>query len=170
MVNSWEQGKIYQYPDFKYSDSSRLFTSWRLGFFNPNYLQSVVEVSSYCKYIKEQVTVHLDSMSTFSFMSPAKFDQFKEIQKDMTRPQIVNTGSGYFMVKKYVDLKFRNLSGDNVTMRFYCTPGLARDDKVEEDLKRYEDAGFIERAKDTSLHAANILVVQKKPPKNPLYD
>ena len=49
----------------------------------------------------------------------------------MTRPQIVNTGSGYFIVKKYVDLKFRNLSGDNVTIRFYCAPGLARDDKVE---------------------------------------
>ena len=42
--------------------------------------------------------------------------------------------------------------------------------QIEQDLKRYEDAGIIERATTPSLHAANILVVQKKPPKNPPHD
>ena len=39
--------------------------------------------------------------------------------------------------------------------------------QIEEDLKRYEDAGLIERATDPSIYAAYIIVVSKKPPKNP---
>ena len=282
--------------------------SWRLGYFNPNFLKSCVEVNTYCKELEKRETLHLDSMSTFSFMKPGLFDSLKKYHKKLTKPEKVNTGTGFFMVQTYIELKFKNLSGDYVPIRFFSSPGLKEDGKVsylvglgpairlgfdmgkvnqnivirnelseyeslndeefetynlfrnmeesadlykgksrtdinyeymsllvnhvededarnillkklykyplvvgtrdkynisffngfefkakikpgakwrkmsakrlpktqelqvEEDLRKYEDAGFIERAKDISTHVANILVVQKKPPKNPPYD
>ena len=283
--------------------------SWRLGYFNSEYLKTAVEVNTFCKELKDNVTIHLDSMATFSFMKPSLFDSLRDLHKTLSKPEIIHCGNGEFKVQKYIDLKFRNISGDYVPIRFFSSPGLKDDSRVnyliglgpqirlgfdvgkvnpnivvrnelseyeslnddeydsynlfknleesqhlykgksradidheylsllvshvedekaryillkklyqyplvvgtrdkynisyipgfkfkaefkpdavwhkkkngrrlpktqelqvESDIKKYEDAVFIKRARDVSLHTADILVVQKKPPKNPPYD
>ena len=107
------------------------YVTWRLGYFNPDYLRSMTEVHVFAHELRKSVTIHLDSMSSLSFMKPTLFENLEKHHKKLPTVQYIRTGyKKFFCVQKYVDLHMRNLSGDYVKVRFFPSPGLETDPNV----------------------------------------